>query len=325
MRIKLKWVIVIESVVILVLLAIVLNSHSQEARISKQPKTGLLSPRIYTGLLEPKSYIIVNFVPLKHDLEFYIRENNLNASVYVENLRNGAFMGIDEKAGFFPTSLNKLPVAILIMKKVEGGELSLDSMLPIRDIDMTDSSGDLYKTKEKELPLRIVLEKLLKESDNTALRVLLHQLDLEDLQLVLDYYGIDITIENQKGITQNNMVTPKSISNLFISLYFSTVLEPHNSEYILSLLEDTVFDAKKIAGIPDSVTIAHKFGENYRDDNKFFHDCGIMYINESRIFYCIMTKNLDEDDAERVIGSITNEIYNYVVITKSKYQAFKNS
>lgn len=324
MNIKLKHVVIFETIVIVIILAVLINSYSNNIKIEKQLQgTKLLSPRIYSGLLEPKSFMIVNFAPLKQNLQFYITENNLNASIYVENLRNGAFMGINERTGFFPTSLNKLPVAILIMKKIEEGELSFDSRLQIRDSDRTDTAGELYKTKEKELPLRFVLEKMLTESDNTALRILLRYVNLDDLQLLLDYYGIDITLYNQKDKEKNNLISPKSMSNLFSSLYFSTVLEPENSEYILSLLTQTIFDIKKIAKIPDEITVAHKFGENYYANNNFFHDCGIIYIKDSRIFYCIMTKNLEEEKAAETIGFILNEIYNYVVETRAKLDAYK--
>jgi beta-lactamase class A len=255
----------------------------------------------------------------------YIEKNSLNASVYVENFRNGAFMGINEKAEFFPASLNKLPVAVLIMKKVENNELSFDTMLEIKDIDRTDSSGELYRTKEKELPLKEVLELMLKESDNTALRILLRQVDLEDLQFILDYYGLDINIDLQKGQHEKkpDLISPKAISTLYSSLYFSTVLEHQNSEYLLSVMRDSEFDVNQIAGIPGKITISHKFGENYYGSNRFFHDCGIMYINESRIFYCIMTKGIDEERAVEAIGVIANEIYRYVIDAKSRLEAYK--
>ena len=326
MIIKLKWVVIAQTSIIVILIAALVNSYLGSSKAQEQvPEEGLLSPRIYAGLLEPKSFLILNFAPLKGKIQNYITKNNLNASVYVENLRNGIWMGINEKTGFFPTSLNKLPVAILIMKKIEDKELSFDTMLEIKDIDRTDSSGELYKTKEKKLPLRVVLEKLLKESDNTALRILLRQVDLGDLQLILDYYGLDINVDLQRENRekQPDLITPKAMSALYSSLYFSTVLESHNSEYLLSLLANSTFPIKEIANLPDDVRVAHKFGENYYGTNQYFHECGIMYINESRVFYCIMTKNIDEERAVETIGVTINYIYNYVKDAKARLGAYK--
>jgi len=318
--ISIKRVAVIEAVLIILLLGFIMHSFIQDKNADEQKQNGLLSQKVYIGILEPKNMMIVNFKPLKTNIQNYIKENKISASVYVENLRNGAFMGIGEKTGFFPASLNKLPVAILVMKKIEEGDFTLDTKLEIKDEDRTDSSGTLYKTAEKEISIRILLEKLLKDSDNTALRAFLRNLDLEDLQFILDYYGIDISVENQKN---ENLITPKAISNMFLSLYFSTILEPDNSEYLLSLMTDTVFDIKTVAGLPDDIKVSHKFGENYYEENKFFHDCGIMYIQESRIFYCIMTKGLDEGQSVESIGAITNEIYRYVIETKANIDDYK--
>lgn len=322
---KLKWVVIAETVVIIILLIFVANSYIAKIKVESQIEKGFLSPRIYSGLIEPKSFLIVNFAPLKENVRNYILKNNLNVSVYVENLRNGAFMGVGEKTGFFPTSLNKLPIAILILKKIENGELSLGTKLEITDFDRTDTSGELYKTKEKEVTVQLAIEKLLKESDNTALRILLRQVDVEDLQLLLDYYGLDINVDLQKKQRENkqDLITPKAMSNIYLSLYFSTVLEPKNSEYLLSLLTESAFEISKIANLPENVRVTHKFGENYYENNKFFHDCGILYIDESRIFYCIMTKDLSVEEATETIGVIISQTYHFIKDTKARLEAYK--
>lgn len=325
MKIKLKWVVIFEFALIVMLLALTLNFYLSHNKPEKQLAGGLLSPRIYSGLLEPKSYMIVSFAPLKEKINSYITKKNLNVSVYVENFRNGAYMGINEKQGFFPASLIKLPVAVLIAQKIEDGELSFDTMLEINDSDRTSSFGELYKTKESQLPVSVLLEKMLKESDNTAFRVLVRHLDADDFQLVLDYYNIDVSADFQDGPSYQNLISAKAVSTLFSSLYFSTVLGAENSEYLLSLMADSDFDVGQAAGIPKDVVIAHKFGWTHYDNFNYFHDCGIMYIQESRIFYCIMTKDLNEKQATEAIGRIVNEIYYYVKNTRARLDAIGNT
>ncbi len=310
MIIKLRHMVIVETFLILILLGISLNYYLMDKVAEQKSREGLLSPRIYKGVLQPKSYMIVHFKPLKQKITDYIEKNNINASVYVENFRNGAFMGINERTEFIPASLNKLPVAVLIMRNIENGNLSFDTKLQIRDSDRASGYGDLYKTPEKELPLKIVLEKLIKESDNTALRMLLHYVDAEDLQFVFDYYGMDLTILND-GSKHTDLVSPKELSSLFSSLYFSTVLEPESSEYLLSLMENSEIDIKTMAALPDNARLAHKFGANYYQNSQFFHDCGIIYIDDSRIFYCIMTEGADEEKSLRAIATIVHGIYEY--------------
>ena len=62
--------------------------------------------------------------------------------------------------------------------------------------------------------------------------------------------------------------------------------------------------------------IAQKFGAEYVEDKKYFHSCGIMYINDSRVFYCVMTKDLNQSKAVVTAGYMINRIYYYVAITK---------
>ena len=302
------------------------NTYSQKLNFS----AGLLSPRIYAGILEPRSFLIANFAPLKNGISTFLKEQNISASIYVENLRNGVNMGINENEGYFPASLNKLPVAILIMQKIEDGKLSLDSMLTIEDNDRTDSYGTLYLTKENQLPVRILLEKMLRESDNTAFNVLFDHFDRSELARLLDYYNLKENIEypfkRLEYGSGTDLVTPIKMYNLFSSLYLSTVLYAQDSEYILSLLTKTTdFDIKALANLPNNVTIADKFGEYYLDDTKLFHDCGIMYIGQSKFFYCIMMKDIEVEDAKHTIGYLVNYIYNYVVYTRTQLDAYKKN
>ena len=158
-----------------------------------------------------------------------------------------------------------------------------------------------------------------------ALGILLRQTDLEDLQLLFDYYGLDISVDlqNKQRMQQPDFVTPKTISTIYSSLYFSTVLEPENSEYLLSLLAESEFDINKIASLPENVRTADKFGAIYYQSYQFFHDCGIMYIDKSRIFYCIMTKGLSEEEAVGTIAVIVNQIYRYVRDAKKRFEAYR--
>jgi len=328
---KLKSIIIFQSIIIIFLAAILLYPLLYSTKTPKQQEKthGLLSQRIYAGNLAPQSLLINNFEPLKSAVDYFLKENNISASIYIENLRNGANMGINQEQGYFPASLNKLPVAVLIMQEIEDGKLSFNGVLPIRDVDRTDSSGILYMTNATNLPVKVLLEKMIKESDNTAFNVLLHHADKKELARLLSYYDIKINVDYPNRriefINHTDLVTAESIYNFFSSLYLSTVLTPNDSEYLLSLLADANFDIKRIAHLPDNVTVVQKYGAYYLDDTEFFHDCGIMYIGDSRIFYCIMTKQLSVKQSEEAIGLIVNALHSYIVDTRAKLDIYKKN
>ena len=323
---KLKVVVIAEAIAILILtifLILVISAPKnttatqQVAYCDKHyydTQVCLLSSRVYTGVLKPENYLLMDFKPLQENIQDYISTNNLDISLYVLNMQDSASFGINSTKGFEPASLNKLPVAILILKKVEKGELKLDGYLPITDEDRDDKSGTLYNTNAVQMTVRDLLHYMLSESDNTAFRVLEQQVTLEDLQqlsVYLNYYTKDINYV-PPIINNTYQITPKSTSNLFMSLYLSSVLTPEDSEMILKDLSNSTFDINKYANLPESVLISQKYGTYYTENQSDFHDCGIMYINQDRIFYCAMTQGMDEEKAPVVIGNIVNKIYNYV-------------
>jgi beta-lactamase class A len=330
---KLKMVIIVEAIIILILafsfvfsiFSVDNNSITQNVsycdRHYYDSQVCLLSPRVYTGILKSGNLLIMNFKPLQEDIQDYISTSNLNVSVYVLNMRDSASFGINSSKGFEPASLNKLPVAILILEKVEQGELNLDRFLPIKEEDKDSKSGTLYNTTAKVMTVRDLLHHMLSESDNTAFRVLEEQITLEDLQklsVYLNYYTQNINYI--PPIVNNSYeITPKSTSNLFMSLYLSSILTPEDSELILKYLSDSTFNINKYAGLPDDVIVAQKYGTYYVGSKNDFHDCGIMYIMDSRIFYCVMTQGMDEEKAPVVIGNIVNKIYDYIIEKRKEY------
>src|SRR3989338_6115470 len=161
-------IIIIQSLIIIGLLVVLFGVMDREETFSQKTlyeNLQLISPRVASWSLPAQSYLIVNLVPLKLAIKKHIEDNNVTASVYVVKLRDGASFGINTTQGYSPASLNKVPLAMAIMQKVERGELTLDTLLEIQ------------------------------ESDNTAQRVLLRQMNQQELDFLLtyvDYYSLDI-------------------------------------------------------------------------------------------------------------------------------------
>ena len=250
-------------------------------------------------------------------------------SVYVENFKSGAGFGINEKDGYLPVSITKVLVAIVIMRAIERGDLTLDTMVDIKDSDKLDTSGTLFLNAEKKMPLRALLRYMLHESDNTALRVLKRYVNPEDKMLISNYIGYYSGQNAGQPDTDeedaHSLVTPKAIYNLFSSLYLSTILKPEHSEFILSSLVDSVFDIKRLAELPEDVTVAHKLGARYTQDARCFHDCGIMYIHSTdmRLFYCIMSKDLDEQTAMNTTAWFLKAIYSFSMNSRDTFDSYK--
>ena len=315
MRMKVKILLILQFLVIIGLSVLVFSLSSPkidpEAHY-RNSNYSLLSSRISYDILQPNNYLILNYDPLEKELSALIKENHLNVSIYVENIRDGASFGVNSEQTYLTGSMGKLPVAILIMKQIERGNFTLHTNFTVLDTDKDSYSGTLYAENATEASVSFLLEAMLQNSDNTALHVLERHTNPSDyITLLEQYYGYyDGTLPTE---TTPNVINPLTVYTIYSSLFLSTILSADHSEYLLEILSNTTFPIHELADIPENITITQKYGTRYDGDNKYFHDCGIIYAHETRVFYCVMTKDLDPDTASEIIGILVNKVYSYTV------------
>jgi beta-lactamase class A len=320
---KWKSIALAEIVVILILAGFLLH-HTP---VASTPEDGLLSPRIYKGILEPESRLIFSFKPLERSLQNYTEHENATIALYVSNLRDGASMGINEEMEFEPASLNKIPLAILVMRDIEKGAYTLEDEMTIKEEDVDTHSGTLYEKVGQPITVRDLVHAMLSESDNTAFKVLnqrVTQKDWETLSEYLNYYNL----KQDKTSKEKDLLyttTPEANARIFTSLYLSTLLNAEHSELILKDLENSTFNVESLARLPPEVRVVQKLGTYYYSEEKYYHRCGILYLPEGgRFFYCIMTSGASSKEAEKIIGDSVNMIYTYVTETKANLERAEN-
>ena len=308
-----KTIAVLEGLAIIVLLLILFTPpHNQ------YEKDNLVSPRITSGLLKPENFLILNLKTLENELREYMKNNNVNASIYVQNMRSNTAFGIKENRASDAYSFNKLPVAMIILKKIERKEMTLDTLIPIANSQRDSGSGTLYLTKSKALSVNTLIKEMLQESDNTAFNVLSSQISIEDGTELANYLNFYENALSEEESHSELKITPEKTAHIFSSLYLSTYLPPDDSQLILQYLTNTSYDIKAYANLPENVTVSQKYGSHYYQESKEFYSCGIMYIDDSRMFYCIMTHNLERERAKETVGEMVEKIYKYIVEQKSQ-------
>lgn len=258
--------------------------------------------------LQPESFII-HFSSLRETLEKTIEKYNAtgNVGVFVQDAKTGAWLGIDERIGYTPASLLKVPLMMSILKKVERGEIELDDEIALKEEDLDSNYGILYKAGAGAK--RTVLE-LLKEmvlySDNTAKSALFRQLSDNEVDAVFTHVGIP----NPYLLVNPPTVSPRNYARIFKSLYFSTFLPPELSEKALELTTDTQTENLISAGVPAEIQVAHKFGIVLGEVS--VHDCGIVYHPINPYFLCVMTRDVDYSVSPKLISEISKDVYVFV-------------
>jgi beta-lactamase class A len=264
----------------------------------------LLDPdRMY---LDQENYI-VNIQDLRDYLEDLGKKYPDSISIYYEQINSGANISINKDLRLYPASLTKLAQAIIVTKKVEEKTLSWNQKLKTEPSDLSDESGNLYKTiRGQSLTVEELMKELLVNSDNTANNIFKHHLDASDYLKFQDATGLR-DLYNEKGY-----ISAKEYTRILRVLYTSSYLEPENSQKILQYLSEATFHDYLSQGIPDEIKFAHKYGEN--KNYNIFSDSGIVYVKNKPYMITVMIKGKDgsketRDGAVGLMKEISEHAY----------------
>ncbi len=234
------------------------------------------------------------------------------ASVYYRDLNNGPWFGINEKEFFSPASLIKVPLMIAYYKAAEEKPTILQEEI-VNTLTYDPSEQNILPEKTLELNQPYSVEELIKRmiifSDNNAYRLLLDHIDNDLVYKVYTDLGVDIS--KAKNNPTGNILSVSGYASFFRILYNASYLNRSMSEKALNLLSQTTFHQGLVAGVPNNVTVAHKFGErHYTNTGEYqLHDCGIIYVPDKPYLLCVMTRGNNFNNLSQIISQISETIY----------------
>jgi beta-lactamase class A len=249
--------------------------------------------------------LINNFLPLRQELDKKIMPYQNDFAMYFEYIPTGVSIGMNEDAEFTPASLLKVPVTMAYFHKKERLGLKEDPVVTLTEKELDNSFGDLYKKGAgTQLSLGEAVKAALQQSDNTASLALASYIEDDDYRFIDEGLDIPLTLHGETPI-----ITAQQYSSILKALYFSSLLNRDNSQYILDLLTKTDFNNMLPSGVPADVQVAHKIG---LIDNQIYNDCGIVYVPNRPYILCMISKS-NRTVAQERMKDISQTIYEYVV------------
>jgi beta-lactamase class A len=237
-------------------------------------------------------------------------------SVYFRDLVHGPVFGINELADFAPASLLKLPLAMVFFRsaetepevlthsvKYEGNTAVMEQRIRPR---ISAEEGTPYTIEE-------LLRMMLVYSDNASYEALEAFLAANsDRSFLRHEIFQEIGLINSTNRVEET-ITVRGYASLFRILYNVSYLEREYSERILKWLSESEYDKGLVAGVPEGISVAHKFGERVVSGGlKQLHDCGIVYYPGNPYLLCVMTRGKDFTELEHVIMEISRMTYQEV-------------
>ncbi len=244
-------------------------------------------------------------------------------SIYFRDLNSGNWTSINDTERYFPASMLKITVMInyylAAMSKPEtlAKNFMVDGQTNANAIERVGSALPLPAGTYSAESL---IEHMIENSDNTAEQLLSAGTDDAARKRVFQDLQLEVPDLNDLSYT----MTAREYSRFFRVLYNATYLNQDFSEKALSLLAKATYHDGLVAGVPDGVTVAHKFGEREiggtgnQPEIDQLHDCGIVYVPGHPYVLCVMTEGQGIQNLQSVIQAVSQLVYNDVTTKDSE-------
>ncbi|MBK7964123.1 MAG: serine hydrolase [Bacteroidetes bacterium] len=235
-----------------------------------------------------------------------------NVSIYLSEFNDGSWMGIQQNDLFDPGSIMKLPILLAYLKRLEVSPSFFDKRIKFdiaNDAMPKQTIVTNHIEKGKTYTVRNLIKAMIIDSDNQANMLLNQNIEPEFVYNVFTDLGMEVPKIQQSTVKMSAI----DISKFMRVLYNSSYTTQNLSEFALELLTDTKFNNGMKKALPDSIIIAHKFGERGYRDTTFqeIHETGIIYLPDNTIVLTIMTSGNDQTYQTQLISNITKSIYEW--------------
>ena len=208
------------------------------------------------------------FTQMTVEIQRMAEEHPGQVGVYLKDLERGWEWGYHADDLFASASLVKVPIMIAVFEKIQRGELYLSSNLALRRRARMGGSGSLkWKRDGTTFTVRRLLDTMIHESDNTAMRILLDEIGLGFVQGLLPQLGLVYTEVYPDGLTlasgyvrQENYTTAREMAAMLESIYRGQIVDRFASELMLEIMKGHRTRARLARSLPVGWEIAHKTG-----------------------------------------------------------------
>jgi beta-lactamase class A len=217
----------------------------------------------------------------------------------VIRLKNGVRYGVSNNEKFQGASLIKLPLMILMYRMSEEGNFDLDTKYILKDSDKIKGSGDLYTAKAgTTYTYRKLAEQMGKNSDRTAYKIMKDIIGETRLKNYISELGMKDT-NIYSGET-----TPDDLGLIFQRLWNGDLTNQADKDEILGFLTNTIYEKWITAGVPKTISVFHKFGQ----DIGVMADGGIIKT-ENPYILIIMGQGITSYDADNLFPRVSKDVY----------------
>lgn len=226
---------------------------------------------------------------------------------------------------FYAASVIKVPILIATFAAFDQKELSLDDTVQLKREDLVGGSGVLqHMTPGTYLSIYDLLTLMIIQSDNTATNMVIDLVGKEKIRQTLRELGLEksefynrlmIVPANRVGV---NQITALEMTSMLNHMVMGKVVSVYACEQMIDLLKKQQLQDclparlaepdSEVIGVPDEWQLAHKTGSV----TGLCHDIGVFYVGNRTMIASVLSRDLDDRIAPKIISDIGWEIYHYI-------------
>lgn len=225
--------------------------------------------------------------------------------LYIKDMLTDETYEMNSEEEFYPLSLFKIPIAYIVARDVEKGNLNWDDEIEYSYQDFFNQYGTIHSFGYgSKFDLRKVVELMLRESDNAAPNILKRHLGEDylntEFKKISGYETADLFDEEL-------LTNPKKCGYLIEGIFFKKWISDESVNLLLSYLNPTSYDEALNPYLNDNLTFYHKVGFS----TAMYHNCGIIRGENKDLILCLMSKEITDESFDRVNQYVAEFVNNY--------------
>jgi len=234
------------------------------------------------------------------------------ASVYIHDLRQNDWVSYNDEMKYNPGSLLKVAILVTCLRKADADPRLLDREVVYDKPFISPKTTTFPPSQSMQVGCRYTLRQVLSfmvlYSDNAAASLATNYFSIADYIKTFS----DLGLPEPDQTSPVYPITARQYSVLMEVLYNSSYLSAAHSEFAISLLSQSDFRAGLMVGVPASVKVAHKFGEEGNRNIQELHESGIVYLNNSPYIITVMTQGPDKQKLAPIIAEFSKLVFDYM-------------
>jgi beta-lactamase class A len=274
-----------------------------------------------------------NYAKLNRQIDSLAHTLDCKVSVGLVHIENGDTFSYNGHEQRPMMSTCKFPLALLVLDKVDSGQLSLEQKVFISKAEMRPGTHsplrDSLKSKASDVSIHELMYYSITMSDNITTDVLLKQVG--GPKAVTEYAkskgvaGISMLhTEEHMGLNMQrpyeNWCEPMDMARLLASFYKGEVVSKTSTDTLRQIMERTTGGANRIKGmLPDGTVVGHKTGTSGFENglNIAVNDIGVVTLPNGQhlaLAVYITDAKAETPACEKIIAQIAKAAYDDALV-----------